>query len=107
MISNLPGYEIVEKGLEDIRHGQLTEYSYLLYSAQTRFNDIGIKIEGEMPADSSVKAFQILESKLGNGAHSAFNALNRQLLSFIKATEQQIKNRTRTKKAPGNWSWDI
>jgi hypothetical protein len=49
--------------------------------------DIGIALDGEEPDDASVKAFRILESKLGNGAHSAFNAMNRQLLSFIKASE--------------------
>ena len=92
MIAKLPGYEIVEIGLEDIRQGLLTEYSYLLYSAQTRFSDIGIKIEGEVPVDSSIKAFKIIETKLGDEAHSVFNALNRQLLSFIKASELQMKN---------------
>ena len=54
--------------------------------------DISIRLEGEEPDDSSVKAFRILESKLGNGAHSAFNAMNRQLLSFIKASELNKKN---------------
>ncbi len=88
MTSNLPGHEIVEQGLLDIRLGKKTEYSYLLYSASSRMQNIGISLEGEEPDDASVKAFRILESKLGNSAHSAFNAMNRQLLSFIKASEK-------------------
>lgn len=65
MISNLPGHEIVKIGLEDIRLGEKTEYSYLLYSAYNRMKGIGIILDGELPEDSSVKAFRILESKMG------------------------------------------
>jgi hypothetical protein len=89
---NLPGYELIAQGLEDLRNSKDTFYSALLYSAETRLSRIGIILDGNRPDDPSMCVYKLLENEFGNGAHSKFNALNRRLLSFCKAREMEIRN---------------
>lgn len=90
---NLPGTEIVLSGLFDISEGKYSKYSFLLQCARTRLKDIGIDVGKTLTSrDPSLVLFEILKLELGNGAHSMYNALNRELLSFIKAAERETRD---------------
>ena len=87
----LPGAEIVEKGLKDTEKKELSIYSLLLQSAITRLAGVQVVIEKfQLLEPASILLFRKLKEQEGKGAHSKFNALNRELLSFIKAKENEI-----------------
>ena len=87
---SLPGKKIVNQGLEDTSKKELTIHSLLLQSAITRLLSVGVIVEKlQLLEPASILLFRKLKESEGNGAHSKYNALNRELLSFIKAKENE------------------
>jgi hypothetical protein len=89
---HLPGYELIQKGLEDLRINTESYYTALLYSAETRLLKLGIELSGKRPDNPAMLMYSHLKSEFGDGAHSKYNALNRRLLSFCKAREMELEN---------------
>jgi hypothetical protein len=89
---HLPGYELIQKGLEDLRINTESYYTALLYSAETRLLKLGIELSGKRPENSAMLMYSLLKSEFGDGAHSKYNALNRRLLSFCKSREMELEN---------------
>jgi hypothetical protein len=89
---HLPGYELIQKGLEDLRLNTESYYTALLYSAETRLLKLGIELSGKRPDNPAMDMYSLLKSEFGEGAHSKYNALNRRLLSFCKAREMELEN---------------
>lgn len=90
---NLPGIDLVKRGLEDLSAQHQSKYSMLLLSAKSRLNDLGISFDNfSSEKDPSGMLFSLLKQEQGDGAHSMYNALNRELLSFIKALEHETRS---------------
>ena len=90
-MQNLPGYELIEKGLLDISLNRESYFTALLYSAESKLAKLGINLGGLRPPDAVSQMYGFLQSEFGDGAHSKFNALNRRLISFCKSLEHQIR----------------
>ena len=82
--SDLPGYEIVEAGLRDLRAGRETVHSLLVSMAVERFERLGYRVPSPLP-DPEVALYRLLAEEFGNGAHSKYNAYRRRLASFLRA----------------------
>jgi hypothetical protein len=80
----LPGADLVEQGLEDLRRGLETVPAMLVAMASERLRELGIEVPRDVP-DARLKLYALLAEDLGNGAHSRFNALQRRLVSFLRA----------------------
>ena len=83
----LPGSDIVQIGLDDIRRGTISEESLLVAIASPRLRSLGIHV-GEHPSVDvpyEHALYSALEARLGNGAHAAYNALIQRVVSFANA----------------------
>lgn len=87
---HLPGQDLVEQGLRDLRAGRETESALLVLIAAPRLRALGIEIP-EYPdkgEDSPAhRLYDILSSSPAGGAHSRYNALLARITSFASAAE--------------------
>ena len=89
MYDNLPGGDILERGLRSMRDGQVDENSLLLLIGAYRLGRCGISITpldiGTMfPED---KLYELLARKHGTQAYGIYNSLTRRLASLQNAIE--------------------
>jgi hypothetical protein len=89
-LSALPGYEIVARGLEDLRHGRETIESLVVSMAVERLEALGYAVP---PAhtDPELRLFRRLAAEVGDGAHSRYNAYRRRLSSFLRAASCSVR----------------
>jgi hypothetical protein len=87
--ANVPGGEIVERGLRDLRDGTLSEEALLALIARDRLLALGIDVPfvDVTPATPEHLLYSALEQRLPSGAHSAYNALIRRIVSFARAAD--------------------
>lgn len=90
LISNLPGAERVAQGLEDLRDNRHTIQACLVRIARPRLAKAGL-MEPSPQHDilAELHLYQLLASK-GNQAHSHYNALIRELISFEHALDHRL-----------------
>lgn len=85
-LSAFPGGDIVAKGLADLTEGSCTEEALLVLIAGPRLASLGFTI----PVPSNVvppyedALYDAIETRLPNGAHSAYNALIARVVSFAQ-----------------------
>lgn len=82
---DLPGADIVRRGIADLAKGVVSVPSLLVSMAPSRLHALGIEVTGAPIAEPEARLFELLEQEWGNGAHSKYNALRRQLVSFMRA----------------------
>lgn len=95
--SNLPGADVVSKGLQDLEQRTVSNEALLVLAASSRLRRLGIDVP--QPAELSVPPeralYELLEASYGNDAHSKYNALIRQIVSFARALEREMGARIR------------
>ena len=84
MRSALPGYEIVEEGLRDLREGRETVNSLLVSMAVERLEQLGYSVPNPL-SEPEIRLYRKLEEQFEHGAHSKYNAYRRRLSSFLRA----------------------
>ena len=84
--SALPGHELVDKGLLDLARGERTMESLLVSIASTRLRRLGFVLANPFP-DADRALYDRLAQEDVDSAHSRYNALVRQLVSFERAAE--------------------
>jgi hypothetical protein len=83
---DLPGYELVSAGLDDLAAGRESESALLVAMAAPRLRAVGIDVPqggGEQP---SHRLYELL-TEAYEGAHSRYNALVARVVSFARAAE--------------------
>jgi hypothetical protein len=82
----LPGSELIEKGLEDLRAGLDSREAILAAIGRPRLSRLGFEVPRvyERP---EILLYQRLASEDPDGAHSRYNALIHRLVSFERAAE--------------------
>ena len=83
----LPGNELIRDGLADLSAGRTSEASLLVLIGAERLRRIGLSIPSEPAADPELLLYALLAGKDSDSAHSRYNALIRQLVSFERAAE--------------------
>jgi hypothetical protein len=87
---DLPGADLVEKGLRDLKVGRTTAAGLLVLIGRPRLAWLGIEVpESDVPDPESV-LYDLLEAQDARDAHSRYNALIRRLVSFERALEGQV-----------------
>lgn len=86
---DLPGSDLVAKGIDDLRRGELTIEALLVAVGAPRLRSIGLEIPvipalSESPELALYAA--VCASEAGD-AHSRYNALIRRLVSFERAMD--------------------
>lgn len=84
----LPGHELVNAGLRDLRAGLHSVEALLLARAPERLAACGIELPAHDIEDPEAELYRLLCAREGHGAHSAYNALSRRLVSYLTAAER-------------------
>jgi hypothetical protein len=83
-LSAAPGADLVERGIEDLEHGRASIEALLVSIGAPRLAGAGIAVPSPIPSPEH-KLYTRLANERANGAHSAYNALVRRLVSFERA----------------------
>ena len=86
-LMELPGGNLVCKGISDLGAGLSSEEALLVLIAQPRLTGLGISVPNLPGATLPVehRLFEALEERLGAGAHQAYNSLIQRIVSFANA----------------------
>jgi len=82
----LPGGDLVGSGLADLSRGVASIEALLVSIGAPRLRRIGIEVPPEIP-DPEDRLYERLAESDSDSAHSRYNALIRQLVSFERAAE--------------------
>lgn len=82
--SGVPGADLVEQGLEDLRAARDTELALLVSIGAPRLRQLGFDVPAG-PARPEHRLYERLALEYGDAAHSRYNALVRRLVSFERA----------------------
>ena len=89
-LTGLPGAEKVERGVRDLNAGRVTVESLLVAMAPTRLRELGLAIgEGvDLPENPEIELYHLL-GRTQNDAYYRYNALRRELDSFLAALQSR------------------
>jgi hypothetical protein len=85
-MSAFPGGDMVERGLGDLRDRRESADALLVSIGSPRLRRLGFEVADPLPSPEHRLYARLVEEK-GLGAHSAYNALIRRLVSFERAAE--------------------
>jgi hypothetical protein len=89
--SGLPAEALVREGLADLSAGQESVVSLLVQIGGPRLRDCGVPVPLLPDAENSDRRlYARLAATHGLEAHSQFNSLVRQLVSFERALERRV-----------------
>jgi hypothetical protein len=88
--ADLPGADLVDRGVRDLAAGRRSVEALLVSRATVRLRSCGVPV-GEPLSDADHELYQLLAERDKSGAHSAYNALTRRLVSFMHAAEHYAR----------------
>ena len=83
----LPGSELIEAGVRDLREGRETIEALLVAIGSPRLRRLGFDLPDQLPIDPEHRLYRLLAADDSDSAHSRYNALIRRLVSFERAAE--------------------
>jgi hypothetical protein len=83
----LPGNDLIEAGVRDLREGRETTAALLVAIGAPRLRHLGIELPNELPQNPEHRLYALLAKDGSDSAHSRYNALIRRLVSFERAAE--------------------
>ena len=83
-VSDLPGAQLVARGLRDLDRGVESVESLLVSIGAPRLRDLGWTVENPFPSPEH-RLYEQLRAAHGDAAHTRYNALIRRLVSFERA----------------------
>lgn len=85
--TSLPGHELVSQGLRDLAAGRESESALLVTMAAPRLRALGLDVPPRGEQDPSHRLYELLTEREQGDAHSHYNALVAQIVSFARAAE--------------------
>jgi hypothetical protein len=83
-VAALPGGDLIQRGLNDRRHGLRSIEALLVSIGAPRLRQIGIEVPDPIP-NAERQLYDRLHAEDADSAHSRYNALVRRLVSFERA----------------------
>jgi hypothetical protein len=90
LLADLPGENLILKGLADLAEDRHTIETCLVRIAANRLSRAGILFLGGLSAENAELDLYALLAPFGDDAHSKYNALIRELISFEQALDHRI-----------------
>ena len=87
MNDGLPGADLIEAGLQDLRAGRETVEALLVAIGASRLRSIGLDLPDNLPNNPEHRLYQLLAQDDSDSAHSRYNAFVRRLVSYERAAE--------------------
>jgi hypothetical protein len=82
----LPGQELVDAGVADLKEGRETVEALLVSVGARRLRAVGVDVP-QPYASPELRLYELLRREHGDDAHGRYNALLRRLVSFERAAE--------------------
>jgi hypothetical protein len=82
--TNLPGADVIERGLVDLSNNNETVDALLVSIAAPRLRALGFEVPKTIE-NPELRLYRRLATQFGDGAHSRYNSLIRRLVSFQRA----------------------
>lgn len=101
-IDDLPGRELVAKGLEDLEAGAETALALLVAIGAPRLRRLGLAVPAKnaLPQDPELRLYRLLCKARGLEAYSEYNALLRRLTRLEQALEHRWARRRQVSARP-------
>ena len=80
----LPGAGLIERGLGDLQDGRESNEALLVSIGAPKLQSLGVPVVEPIPSPEH-KLYASLAGEKDDGAHSAYNAMIRRLVSFERA----------------------
>lgn len=91
----LPGADLVEQGLADLKENRETDAALLVLVASPRLRDLGIEVPTrDLLRPYGHQLYARLEERYGTDAHSQYNSLIRRIVSFARALEREKRQKS-------------
>ena len=87
MHDGLPGADLIESGLNDLRAGRETVAALLVAIGAPRLRALGLEIPDNLPDNPEHRLYDLLAKDDSDSAHSRYNAFVRRLVSYERAAE--------------------
>ncbi len=87
MNSVLPGEDLIEAGVQDLRAGRETIAALLVAIGSPRLRRLGLDLPELLPTDPEHRLYNLLAQDDQDSAHSRYNAFIRKLVSYERAAE--------------------
>ena len=84
---DLPGYEILSRGLADLAVNRLTWEALAVAVVAPRLRGDGVAVPAAPVGSPKDRLWDLLESEIGADAHARYNSIIGRLLSFAAAYE--------------------
>lgn len=83
----LPGYDLIERGLDDLAQGSASIPALLVSIGALRLRRLGLPVPHHTIPSPEIRLYEKLQESDPDAAHSRYNALIRTLVSFERAAE--------------------
>lgn len=83
----LPGEDLIEAGLHDLREGRETVAALLVAIGSPRLRRLGLELPDQLPQNPEHRLYDLLAQHDPDSAHSRYNAFIRRLVSYERAAE--------------------
>ena len=83
----LPGEDLIETGLKDLREGRESIAALLVAIGSPRLRRLGLNVPPDLPANPEHCLYNLLAKDDSDSAHSRYNAYLRKLASYVRAAE--------------------
>lgn len=87
MNAALPGGDLIDAGLQDLRGGRETIAALLVAIGAPRLRQLGVELPDQLPVNPEHRLYDLLAGEGADSAHSRYNSLIRRLVSFERAAE--------------------
>jgi hypothetical protein len=84
-MKSLPGNDLIEMGVEDLRHQRQTIPALLVAIGAPKLRSLGLEVPKDLPSNPEHRLYDLLSDSEPDSAHSKYNALIRRLVSFERA----------------------
>ena len=85
--ARLPGADRVDRGLRDLTTGSLSTDALLVAVAAGRLRALGVPVPEDLPAEPDLALYESLRDHPSGDPYYHYNALRRELDSFIACLE--------------------
>jgi hypothetical protein len=84
----LPGEDLIEERVRDLREQRETAAALLVAIGSPRLRRLGIELPDSLPENPEHRLYELLAKDEPDSAHSRYNALIRRLVSYERAAER-------------------
>jgi len=92
MYPALPGEDLIEEGVRDLREQRETVAALLVAIGAPRLRRLGIELPKALPENPEDRLYYLLAQDEPDSAHSRYNAFIRRLVSYEHAAEREASH---------------